>query len=322
MLKIILTVGIPASGKSSWTKTEISKDPDNWLRINNDDIRAMANGSNYSSQYENMITNIRRYLIQEGLKQNKNIIIDNLNLNKRHFEDACNIAKSSGKDVQVLEKLFFIDLDEAIERDSKREGKSKVGEDVIKKWWKDSGGKQFKFTNPKVEVFTKEAQMYEEPIIANANLEDGIMCDLDGTTSLFNVRKKDGTIEIRYPGAHIRDPYDASNCDEDSINPMVAEAVKLFQGAGKHIIFCSGRENKYEEPTVRFLNKHFPNMPYVLHMRKSGDFRKDSIVKSEMYENKIKPKYNIKLCIDDREQVVNYYRSLGLTVWQVAEGKF
>jgi len=69
MIQVVLTVGIPASGKSTWAKSEIAKDPDNWLRINNDDIRAMANGSVYSSNYEKLITDIRNLLIKEGLKK-------------------------------------------------------------------------------------------------------------------------------------------------------------------------------------------------------------------------------------------------------------
>ena len=56
MIKCILCVGAPASGKSFWAKSEVTKDPTNWVRINNDDIRAMTNGSVYSSDYEKLIT--------------------------------------------------------------------------------------------------------------------------------------------------------------------------------------------------------------------------------------------------------------------------
>src|SRR5271170_1778777 len=155
MIKVELLVGIPGSGKSTYAKQVVAKDPSNWVRINNDDLRAMLNGSVWTSEYEKMITDARNYLIRDALKRGKNVIIDNLNINRRHFDDVCKIAKSVNADIQVFEKAFYIELDEAMERNSKREGAARVPDDVVKKWWKDSGGKQFKFFKGRVEIFTE-----------------------------------------------------------------------------------------------------------------------------------------------------------------------
>ena len=57
-------------------------------------------------------------------------------------------------------------------------------------------------------------------------------------------------------------------------------------------------------------------------MRTLGDMRKDSIVKQELYEQNILGKFNVSFILDDRQQVVDMWRSLGLTVFQVAEGDF
>jgi len=57
-------------------------------------------------------------------------------------------------------------------------------------------------------------------------------------------------------------------------------------------------------------------------MRKTGDSRKDSIVKREIFEEHIKGKYRIQFVLDDRNQVVEMWRQLGLTCLQVAEGDF
>ncbi len=135
MIKVFLYVGIPGSGKSTAARAEINKDPENWARVNNDDIRAMLNDSNWSTNYEKFITDTRNMLIKEALRRNKNVIIDNLNLNRRHFDDVCKIARSVNKDIQVIEKAFYVELEDAIERDSKRSGKACVGEAVINKWW-------------------------------------------------------------------------------------------------------------------------------------------------------------------------------------------
>jgi predicted kinase len=290
----------------------------------------MMNGSVWSADYEKMITEARNYLIREALKRGKNVIIDNLNLNKRHIEDVCKIAKSINADIQVYEKVFFIELDEAIERDSKREGKAKVGEDVIKKWWKDSGGKQFKFYKPKMEIFTEQNGNLNSVVAAPAwipGLDEAVLCDLDGTLALI----------------HGRSPYDATDCDiKDEPNKPVIETILAHYQQGRKIIFCSGREDKFRPETIRFIEKHLlvetqgfydgdgndPKDPtigpikYKLFMRKTGDFRKDSLVKEEIYQNDIQGKYNVLLVLDDRNQVIDLWRSLGLTAFQVAPGNF
>ena len=60
----------------------------------------------------------------------------------------------------------------------------------------------------------------------------------------------------------------------------------------------------------------------LLAMRKAGDTRKDSIIKKEMFEEYVEDKYKILFVLDDRNQVVEFWRSLGLTCLQVAEGDF
>ena len=64
-------------------------------------------------------------------------------------------------------------------------------------------------------------------------------------------------------------------------------------------------------------------MEYTLFARKSGDFRKDAVVKEEIYRRHIEGKYCIKLVLDDRDQVVSCWRdTIGLTCFQVAPGAF
>jgi predicted kinase len=310
MIKVEMLVGIPGSGKSTYAKQVISKDPSNWVRINNDDLRAMMNGSVWSQDYEKMITDARNYLIRDALKRGKNVIIDNLNLNRRHFDDVCKIAKSINADIQVFEKAFYIELDEAMERNSKREGAARVPDDVVKKWWKDSGGKQFKFFKGRVEIFNERRGNVNNTVDGPAwddSLPTAVLCDLDGTLALI----------------HNRSPYDASNCDiKDLPNRPVIETVMAHHRGGKYIIFCSGREDKYRPETERFIQMHCKGLPYELYMRKTDDFRKDAIIKEEIYQENIEGKYNVLCVLDDRDQVVEFWRNKGLTCFQVAPGNF
>jgi hypothetical protein len=61
---------------------------------------------------------------------------------------------------------------------------------------------------------------------------------------------------------------------------------------------------------------------FHLYMRPEGDMRKDAIVKLEIFDNEIRDNYDVQFALDDRNQVVEAYRSIGLTVLQVTDGEF
>jgi len=324
MLKVILTCGIPASGKSTWAKTQLTSEPGKWKRINRDDLRSMVDNSVFSLDNEKLIVKFKNFIIKESLLAGKSVLIDDTNLNHRNFDDVCSLVKGMNINCMVMEKAFFVELDEAIARDAARTGHAHVGEEVIRKFWKQSGGNQHKFYKTRVEVLTTATEASSEAIADDNDdftLPLSIMCDLDGTISLFNTFHKDGTKDVRHAKVHFRSPYDASKCDEDGLNEPVAAVIEAMNTAGYKIIFCSGREDRYRAPTEIFLNKHL-SVPYELHMRKTGDQRKDSIIKGEIYTNKIKPKHKILFVLDDRTQVVNQWRSMGLVCFQVAPGEF
>ena len=150
-------------------------------------------------------------------------------------------------------------------------------------------------------------------------MKKAIICDLDGTLAL----KHDG-----------RSWYDASTSDLDNPNEPVLALLRFVQEANWHglnqeqncqIIFLSGRQEKDREPTEKFLEKHRLNR-YPLFMRTTDDFRNDTIIKRELYEENIKGKYEILFVLDDRNSekcpVVDMWRELGLPCFQVADGNF
>src|SRR6202011_2853961 len=137
------------------------------------------------------------------------------------------------------------------------------------------------------------------------SLPTAIVCDLDGTLALLNGRN----------------PYDASRCEEDLVNEAVADILKTYFLNGYTILLASGRSEQHRPQTERWLQKH--SIQYTaLFMRLAGDNRKDAIIKREIYEQHMQGRYSIKFVLDDRNQVVELWRSLGLTVLQVAEGDF
>src|SRR6266571_7817844 len=80
-----------------------------------------------------------------------------------------------------------------------------------------------------------------------------------------------------------RNPFDYTTVDQDTLIVPVVETVKALAKYGYKILIFSGREDSCFEMTLRWLKKH--QIPCdILRMRKTGDNRKDSIVKKELYE--------------------------------------
>jgi predicted kinase len=308
MIKIILTKGIPACGKTTFAKELMAKEPGKWKRINFDELRATIDDGIYSPENEKIIVKVRDLLIKEALKNNQNVVLDNTHIKDkgRHFSHICDLVKNLGIDIQVIEKAIYVELEEAIARDAKRA--VPVGETIIKSFWEASGGKQFKNYKTKVETFFAADKTAIKKAKFDPTKQSAILIDIDGT--LASIGK--------------RDVYDASRCDEvDDINVSVAETVKLYHKAGYKIIFCSGRDEKYRAPTVRFIEKHLSGVEYILFMRPDDDKRKDCLVKNDIFQREINGKYNVLFALDDRNQVVDYYRQeLGLSVFQVDYGDF
>jgi hypothetical protein len=137
------------------------------------------------------------------------------------------------------------------------------------------------------------------------HLPPAVICDLDGTLALI----------------HGRSPYDAARCERDELNTVVAGILRALVEPRPAVLLVSGREERYREQTVRWLTRH--NIEYnELHMRPTGDYRKDTVIKREIFEREIRHRYRIEFVLDDRNQVVEMWRSLGLTCLQVAEGDF
>ncbi len=105
------------------------------------------------------------------------------------------------------------------------------------------------------------------------------------------------------------------------MNEPVADILKTYFLNGYDILLASGRSEQHRPQTERWLQKH--SIQYTaLFMRPAGDIRKDAIIKQEIYEQNMLGRYTIKFVLDDRKQVVEFWRSLGLTVLRVAEGDF
>lgn len=152
------------------------------------------------------------------------------------------------------------------------------------------------------------------PYVGDDTLRSCIICDLDGTLALF-----DG----------LRGPFEYEKCAGDKVNEPIRTILETFkhhwwehgEDGDNRIVYLSGREDKAREGTKEFLRAN--QCPEgLLYMRPTGDYRKDSIVKLELFDAHIRGKFNVLFVLDDRDQVVKMWRDLGLTCLQVAYGNF
>lgn len=254
----------------------------NWVRVNKDDLRAMMNGGVFSRKLEEQIIITERELAENALKIGKSVVIDDTNFNLTHERYFRQLARYYKAEFEV--KFFDTPLEECIKRDNKRP--NGVGETVIRRMYNQ-------YLKPKPAVYE-----------CNINLPKAVICDIDGTL------------------AHMKDrsPYDWDRVDTDEVDPTIKNLLDVLKDK-YFIILVSGRDEVCREKTEKWLRGN--DITYgMLLMRPEGDIRKDSIVKREIFENYIRDYYNIQFVLDDRNQVVEMWRSLGLKCLQVQEGDF
>ena len=273
--------GLPGSGKDTKAKELMKQNPGAYKRVNKDSLRKMLDFSKHSKGNERFVLKIRDNIIIEALQEGKHVLCTDTNLQPLHETRLKEIAKEYETVFKVID-LTHTDVETCIERDLKR--KKSVGEKVIRSMYNQ-------YLRPKIKEYTH-----------NPNLNDCIICDLDGTLALFGDKN----------------PY-----DRDFENDIVNESVEyiLRKYTDTPIIIVSGRSDIFREVTGRWLENH--GIKYdLLYMRKEGDSRKDCIIKREIFELYIRDKYNPILVLDDRDSTVKLWRDLGLTCFQVKDGDF
>ncbi|MDO4881070.1 MAG: AAA family ATPase [Capnocytophaga sp.] len=301
--KLLILVGAPGSGKSTFARYFLRTE-DNWVRINRDDFRMMQFGDSLMSPfYEERISKMVNASVITLLKNNTNVIIDATNSSLRTLEDMVRVFTEYA---DISFKVFELSLEELVARCDKRYAETGkfISKSVLEKHITQLQYTKEKFSFSLIRRTIKENKNHY--VEQNTNLPKAIICDLDGTLSLLNGRN----------------PYDASTCDKDLLNTPVARALAMAKAQGYKIILLSGRESAYREPTERFLTIYHIDYDLLI-MRNTNDFRKDNIIKREIFEREIQGKYFIEFILDDRDQVVNMWREeLGLPCFQVNYGDF
>ena len=154
--------------------------------------------------------------------------------------------------------------------------------------------------------------------------KDTIIFDLDGTLADIDKRraiskKADGKMDWKKF-------FDPDNISLDQPNHSVIKMAQIFHDQGFKIVIFSGRSKATKDATRKWLDNN--KVPFhVLKMRPTGHpwaFMPDDKLKKHWLDD-IFPgdqKNRIVTVFDDRNKVVDMWRTNGLSCFQVAPGDF
>lgn len=143
-----------------------------------------------------------------------------------------------------------------------------------------------------------------------------VLFDIDGTLANCDHR-------LHHLDGEVKDweSFFAAQVDDTPI-AAVAELNHLLSYANNDkeriaLLIVTARPEQYREVTEQWLDRH-QIWYYHVYMRKEGDYRPDNVAKADILNEVLEDGYEPFLVIDDRPQVVEMWRSFGITTLQCA----
>lgn len=305
MATLWIMVGLPASGK---TTQAVQK---GIPIVSRDKIRPYMTPTTgktvFDYEGEKTVTAIQRGLVKAYLEGGLDVVIDDTNLRSKYVREWVKWATALGHEVRF--EIMETTLDECLRRNSKRP--DSVPDDVITSMaskFTKNGKPTLNYTGIIKDVVETESPIVFKPYVPDESKPKAIIVDLDGTLARNNSGRHWYALDDTYM--------------DDDVDDSVEFMVRAFQERRHKVIFMSGRDERTRAITEKWLSEKAGFPEPLLYMRKAKDGRSDDVVKIELFDAHVRDEYNVVLCIDDRQRVVRAYRSIGLPVWQVAEGDF
>lgn len=304
---VFIMRGLPGSGKSTIAREWVSLADNDGTRavVSRDDFRSnmfLSEGI-INGEGENVITAAVDAMISSSVSSGVNVVVDATHLRRSHAVHVARTAYNSGSSIYIVD--VKTPVDSCVDNDDARSfmGYRHVGYDTIMKMHK----KFFGWENESHRI--AQSNLVSEkcaPYVCTSGIDTPVtIFDIDGTLALMNGR----------------DPYDWDNVGHDILNEPVARQLHINREAGHDIIIFSGRKDICRAETEKWLKEN--GIIYTaLFMRSSDDNRSDDIVKREMLHEVEKNYGPVVGVFDDRNKVVDMFRSIGLTVFQVNYGDF
>lgn len=135
---------------------------------------------------------------------------------------------------------------------------------------------------------------------------DGTLCDVSHRLHFIQEQPKD---------------WDAffSSCIDDAPKLEIIHTLNALDEAGHRVEIWTGRSDVTFRQTIQWLNKHVANGSFSLglKMRPAGDYRPDHELKREWLMEGLKLGTAPDLVFEDRQRVVDMWRSENITCCQV-----
>jgi len=136
-------------------------------------------------------------------------------------------------------------------------------------------------------------------------MRETFIFDLDGTLANSNGR----------------DFYNPSH-EEIIADLQITPVCKVLRSLSEYytIVFLSGREAKFYEPTKTWIEEELRIPPPHPQTKKKKKKKKQKKLKLELFNEKIKPNYNVIGIFDDRLQVCRMWYEQGIFCFNVNQG--
>lgn len=140
-----------------------------------------------------------------------------------------------------------------------------------------------------------------------------VICDLDGTL---------GDIQHRAIHAVNKDwPRFNGLLGEDPVIHATAELLRAYMARGYIVVLCTGRSEEYRDATIEWLNRNEIQWHRLL-MRPRGNFESDTLIKPGLVVEAGYTVDRVLMILEDRWKMVETWRSMGYTCWQVAPSTY
>lgn len=140
--------------------------------------------------------------------------------------------------------------------------------------------------------------------------------DIDGTLALIDHRRP--LLDGERPDWR---SFNKLMGDDTPNRPVVELYNALWDSKKYQLILVSGRSEEHRKITEAWLT--WNSIPFErLLMRPSNDFRPDTEIKQEILDQLRREGKEISFVVDDRNSVVDMWRSNGITCLQCAKGNF